>query len=197
MAWMRLIGCKRSGDPMSIICPSRRQLLLGLGGAAMCSLLPSQAVASRSTSGARNLKFYNRHTGERGAATYWLDGQYQGEALKDFSHILRDHRQNLSAPMDKRIFDILFKLQDRLSIDEEIHVISGYRSPKTNNMLAAKSGGVAKKSYHMRGMAIDIAIPSIKLSAIRDSALDLKLGGVGYYPKSGFIHLDCGPVRSW
>ncbi len=182
---------------MSFTCPSRRQLLLGLSGAAMCSLLPSQAMASRSTTGARSLKFYNRHTGERGAGTYWLDGHYQGEALKDFSHILRDHRQNLAAPMDKRLFDILFQLQQNLNIEEEIHVISGYRSPKTNNMLAAKSGGVAKKSYHMRGMAIDIAIPSVKLSSIKSAALDLQLGGVGYYPKSGFIHLDCGPVRSW
>ncbi|GGI84790.1 membrane protein [Shewanella gelidii] len=163
----------------------------------MCSIIPSKAMASRSTTGARTLSFYNRHTGERGAGTYWLDGNYQSEALNDFSHLLRDHRQNQAAPMDKRLFDMLHALQDHMSIQEEIHVISGYRSPKTNQMLSNASSGVAKKSYHMRGMAMDIAIPSIKLSSLRDAALSLKLGGVGYYPKSGFIHVDCGPVRSW
>ncbi|BCV66813.1 hypothetical protein TUM17387_21720 [Shewanella carassii] len=99
--------------------------------------------------------------------------------------------------MDKRLFDLLFNLQQTLSVSEEIHVISGYRSPKTNAMLAGKSNGVAKKSYHMRGMAMDIAIPGVKLETLREAALSLKLGGVGYYPASGFVHVDCGPVRSW
>ena len=98
---------------------------------------------------------------------------------------------------DKRLFDLLYTLKTTLNTDNEIHVISGYRSPKTNAMLAGKSGGVAKKSYHMQGMAMDIAIPGVKLKTIRDAALSLKLGGVGYYPKSGFVHVDCGPVRHW
>jgi len=143
------------------------------------------------------LSLYNRHTGEQHRGVYWLDGKYQKEALQDFSHLLRDHRQNITAPMDKRVFDILFQLQNRLDIDKTIHVISGYRSPKTNAMLASKSHGVAKKSLHMKGMAIDIAIPGVSLSKVRDAAYALKLGGVGFYPDSGFVHVDCGPVRHW
>lgn len=182
---------------MSVICPARRQLLLGLGGAAMYTMIPSNAMASRSTKGSRTLSLFNRHTHERGQGSYWIDGQYQSEILSSFNELLRDHRQNVSAPMDKRLFDILFKINSTLNTEKEIHVISGYRSPKTNAMLAAKSSGVAKKSYHTRGMAIDIAIPGVKLADLREAALSLKLGGVGYYPSSGFVHVDCGPVRHW
>ncbi|NMH64176.1 DUF882 domain-containing protein [Shewanella salipaludis] len=182
---------------MSVICPARRQLLLGLGGAAMFSVIPSKAMASRSTQGSRALSLYNRHTGEHGGGAYWIDGHYQSDVMSDFSHLLRDHRQNLAVPMDKRLYDILYSLRETLDTRDDIHVISGYRSPVTNAMLAAKSGGVAKQSYHMRGMAMDIAIPSVKLKNLRDAALSLKLGGVGYYPDSGFVHVDCGPVRHW
>ncbi|MCH1931284.1 DUF882 domain-containing protein [Shewanella sp. A25] len=182
---------------MSLQCPARRQLLLGLGGAALCSIIPSQALASRSTKGIRELSFYNRHTGEHNDGSYWIDGKYQRNVLQDFSHLLRDHRENVTAPIDKRLFDLLYTLKTTLNVNDEIHVISGYRSPHTNAMLAKKSGGVAKKSYHMRGMAMDIAIPSVNLKTLRDAALSLKLGGVGYYPKSGFVHVDCGPVRHW
>jgi len=185
------------GDHVTLLCPARRQLLLGLSGVALCSLIPSKALASRSTKGVRELSLYNRHTGEYNNGTYWIDGHYQSDILNDFSQLLRDHRQNVAAPMDKRLFDILFSLKSTLNTDNEIHVISGYRSPKTNAMLASKSGGVAKKSYHMQGMAMDIAIPGVNLKTLRDAALSLKIGGVGYYPKSGFVHVDCGPVRHW
>ncbi|MFQ6372685.1 DUF882 domain-containing protein [Shewanella sp. YIC-542] len=182
---------------MSVVCPARRQLLKGLGGVALMSFIPAQAMASRSTRGRRSLSFYNIHTGEREDGIYWLDGQYDPDMLSSFNHLLRDHRQNLQAPMDKRLFDYLYQLQQQLNTDKEIHVISGYRSPKTNEMLRAHSGGVAKKSFHMSGMAMDIAMPGVKLSHVRNAAKGLKLGGVGYYPKSGFVHIDCGPVRSW
>lgn len=182
---------------MSVVCPARRQLLLGLSGAAMFSMVPSKVYASRSTKGVRTLGFHNIHTGERGQGSYWIDGSYQSQILTDFSHVLRDHRRNESAPMDKRLYDFLFKLKDSLNIEQEFNVISGYRSPKTNAMLASKSNGVAKKSYHMKGMAMDIAIPDVKLSDLREAAIELKLGGVGYYPRSGFIHVDTGPVRTW
>lgn len=184
---------------MSIVCPSRRQLLLGLGGVAMFSMLSPKVKASRSTKGVRSLSFYNRHTGEKGQGSYWIDGSYQDNTLIDFNHILRDHRQNEVAPMDKRLFDLLYLLKQTLNIDDqhEYHVISGYRSPKTNHMLAQKSNGVAKKSYHMKGMAMDIAIPDVNLKDLRDAAVSLKLGGVGFYPNSGFVHVDTGPVRTW
>ncbi|CAM3956880.1 hypothetical protein SHAQ108633_04775 [Shewanella aquimarina] len=99
--------------------------------------------------------------------------------------------------MDKRLFDLLFSLKQTLQVDEDFHVISGYRSPKTNQMLASRSSGVAKKSYHMKGMAMDIALPDVNLKDLRDAAISLKLGGVGYYPSSGFVHVDTGPVRTW
>ncbi|QLE85404.1 DUF882 domain-containing protein [Shewanella sp. Scap07] len=182
---------------MSIVCTSRRQVLLGLSGVAMYSVLPSKAHASRSTKGIRQLSFYNRHTGEQSQGRYWVDGDYQHKTLTEFSHVLRDHRRNESAPMDKRLYDFLFNLQQSVNFDEEFHVISGYRSPKTNAMLAAKSNGVAKKSYHMKGMAMDIAVPGVDLKTLREAAIELKLGGVGYYPRSGFIHVDTGPVRTW
>ncbi|UJF23403.1 DUF882 domain-containing protein [Shewanella sp. OMA3-2] len=182
---------------MSLACPARRQILLGLGGTALATMLPKTAHASRSTKGIKDLSFYNRHTGERGEGHFWVDGKYQSDTLEVFSQVLRDHRQNVAAPMDKRLFEYLYQLQDVLDNKDEIHVISGYRSPKTNEMLAAKSNGVAKKSFHMKGMAMDIAIPGVNLKNLRDAAISLKLGGVGYYPSSGFIHVDCGPVRRW
>ncbi|MBR9726943.1 DUF882 domain-containing protein [Shewanella intestini] len=182
---------------MSLDCIARRQVFLGLSGAALVSLLPKTAYASRSTVGVKQLRFYNRHTGEHSQGNFWQDGHYQAETINEFNHLLRDFRQDITMPMDKRLFEYLFKLQNTLQVDKEIHVISGYRSPKTNNMLAAKSHGVAKHSYHMKGMAIDIAIPGIETKDLRDAALSLKLGGVGFYPRSGFVHIDCGPVRSW
>ena len=182
---------------MTIECLTRRQLLLGLSGAAVATMLPNTAQASRSTIGAKELRFYNRHTGERGQGSFWVDGQYQPNTLAEFNQVLRDHRQNIAAPIDKRLFEYLYKLQGALDNHAEIHVISAYRSPKTNQMLAAKSHGVAKKSYHMKGMAMDIAIPGVGTKDLRDAAMSLKLGGVGFYPRSGFVHVDCGPVRRW
>ncbi|WP_041417602.1 DUF882 domain-containing protein [Shewanella woodyi] len=182
---------------MSLVCPARRQLLLGLSGVAMFSVIPSKVQASRSTTGVRSLGFNNLHTGERGFGSYWIDGNYQEKTLSEFSHTLRDHRRNESAPMDKRLYDLLFKLKLSLNVEEDFNVISGYRSPQTNAMLASKNNGVAKKSYHMKGMAMDIALPNVNLSDLRDAAIELKLGGVGYYPRSGFIHVDTGPVRTW
>lgn len=171
--------------------------MLGLGSMAMFSVISSPAMASRSTQGSRMLSMFNRHTQEEGKGAYWVDGKYQKEILTDFDHLLRDHRANIAAPMDKRLYDLLFHLQENLKTKDTIHIISGYRSPQTNAMLAKKSGGVAKKSLHMEGKAIDIAIPGIRLDRLRDAAKELKLGGVGYYPQSGFVHVDVGRVRSW
>jgi len=99
--------------------------------------------------------------------------------------------------MDPALLDLLYGLRSALGSEERFHVISGYRSPKTNAKLASNSSGVAKKSFHMRGMAIDVALPGRDLVDLRDAAWALQLGGVGYYPKSGFVHVDTGPVRRW
>ncbi|NRD73853.1 DUF882 domain-containing protein [Shewanella sp. VB17] len=182
---------------MSLVCPVRRQVLLGLSGVAVFSAIPSEAQASRSAKGVKSLGFHNLHTGERSQGNYWVNGHYQEGVLSKFSHALRDHRSNESVPMDKRLYDLLFMLKASLMTEQDFNVISGYRSPETNAMLASKSHNVAKQSYHMKGMAMDIAIDDVKLNDVREAAIALKLGGVGYYPRSGFIHVDTGPVRTW
>lgn len=185
---------------MTVACSSRRlfikNVLKGASGLVLVNALPTQAF-NLGVTGERILTFYNRHTGERQKTSYWINGQYQTEAIAELSHLLRDHRQNETAVMDVSLYDLLFNLQSRLETNNEIHIISGYRSAKTNALLAASSGGVAKKSYHMRGMAMDIAIPGIDLKHIHKAALSLKAGGVGAYHRSGFVHVDTGRVRSW
>ncbi len=182
---------------MTLRCAARRQLLKGACGVMAANLIPVKALASKQDNIVRKLSFYNRHTSEKHTAEFWYRGYYQHDALQEFNRILRDHRQDIIAPMDKKIFELLFQLQTSLENSSEIHIISGFRSPKTNAMLAAKTSGVAKKSYHTRAMAIDIAIPGVNLSDLYSAAKSLKLGGVGYYPRSGFIHLDTGRIRSW
>ncbi|GAA4879346.1 DUF882 domain-containing protein [Ferrimonas pelagia] len=157
--------------------------------------LPSLSFASRATP--KVLSFYNRHTGETGRAEFWRDGGVVEAGAEALDPLLRDHRQNEVAAIDRRLYHLVSALTERLEFRGDIHVISGYRSDKTNEMLAARSGGVAKKSYHTRAMAVDIALPGIALEQVRDAALALGLGGVGYYPRSGFLHVDTGPVRRW
>lgn len=155
------------------------------------------SVVTDTASGVRSLDLFNRHTHEEHQGEFWTNGDYHQDTLAGFEKVLRDHRQDIVAPMDKRLFDLLHQLQTTLNDDSQIHVISGYRSPKTNAMLANTTNGVAKKSYHMRGMAMDIAIPGVDIIDLRDAAISLKAGGVGFYPKSGFIHVDTGRVRRW
>ncbi|WP_284500364.1 DUF882 domain-containing protein [Microbulbifer litoralis] len=145
----------------------------------------------------RTLKMRNLHTGERLNAAYWSNGDYSSSGLKQFNRLLRDHRQNESTRMDPKLLDLVHKLKEKLNYNGEIQIISGYRTAKTNAMLRSRSSGVAKRSYHTRGMAIDLRMPGVPLSKVRRAALDLRLGGVGYYPKSNFVHVDTGPVRRW
>lgn len=139
----------------------------------------------------------NLHTGERLNTAFWSNGDYSSSGLKRFNRLLRDHRANETTRMDPELFDLIYKLKERLNFNGEIEIISGYRSAKTNAMLRSRSSGVAKRSYHTRGMAIDLRMPGVPLSKLRRAALDLKVGGVGYYPKSNFVHVDTGPVRRW
>ncbi|MBY6188638.1 DUF882 domain-containing protein [Marinobacter hydrocarbonoclasticus] len=184
---------------MSEICTLRRRLLGGAGATMMLAGLPGIAHASRQSpdAPARTLSFYNRHTGERTTADFWGEGHYQTEGLGQLDNILRDHRVNEVAPIDRGLYELVFLLAQKLDYHKEIHLISGYRSMKTNEMLAARSGGVAKRSYHTKAMAVDIAMPGIALADVRKAALALQGGGVGYYPRSGFVHLDTGRVRRW
>ena len=145
----------------------------------------------------RRLKFVNLHTGEHTDVPYWLDGAYNPEGLAEIQHVLRDHRSNVSYAMETDLLDLLFQLQQKLAVNKPFHVISGYRSPKTNAMLRSNRTGVAKRSLHMQGKAIDIRIPGIPLKELHRAAIALRGGGVGYYSHSNFVHLDVGRVRQW
>lgn len=145
----------------------------------------------------RRLKFYNTHTGEQLAATYWADGQYQEGELVAIDRLLRDHRSGDVFAIDRRLYDILYALQQRIDARGTYEVISGYRSPATNNLLRRHGGGVARDSLHTHGQAIDVRLADVALADLRRAALGLRAGGVGNYPGSNFIHLDTGRVRSW
>jgi uncharacterized protein YcbK (DUF882 family) len=152
---------------------------------------------ARARSGERRIAFYNIHTSETLDTVYWAEGAYVTEGLGAVDRVLRDFRSGEVQAIDPELIDLLHRLHERLGGREAFQVISGYRSPTTNAMLRKQSGGVAKRSYHMRGMAIDVSLPGIELAQLRKAALSLKGGGVGYYPKPGFVHLDTGRVRRW
>jgi uncharacterized protein YcbK (DUF882 family) len=145
----------------------------------------------------RMLAFHNLHTNESLKCRYWSHGGYDEVALEDINFLLRDFRTDEVKVIDTRLLDLLTLVRRRLDTRQPYQVISGYRSPKTNAMLRAQSHGVAKHSLHMDGKAIDVCLPGIKLSTLRETGLSLAAGGVGYYPKSGFVHLDVGRPRFW
>lgn len=145
----------------------------------------------------RSLSLHNLHTGESLTATYWEAGSYVGDALKALNHVLRDHRTGETHAMSPQLLDLVNVLGRRLETRQPVQIISGYRSPRTNAALHEASSGVATHSLHMEGEAMDIRIPGVELSRLRDAALSLKLGGVGFYPGSDFVHVDVGRVRHW
>jgi len=158
---------------------------------------PIRAFSESSLFLNRRLFLYNTHTGEKIETDYCIKGKYCPEALSAIDHILRDHRTEDACPMDVKLLDQLFTISKTLNINEPYHIISGYRSPTTNAMLCKIRSGVARNSYHIKGRAIDIRIPGVHLSQLKNTAIRMKAGGVGYYPKSDFIHLDSGPIRHW
>jgi len=176
---------------------TRRQFLrnTALLSAGFC--LPGMASAALMATPERSLRLYNTHTGESLKTIFWAEGQFIPDALADINKILRDHRTNDVAAMDPQLLTLLNQITDIVSPGDTLHVISGYRSPQSNQALADQSDGVAKHSMHMEGKAIDIRIPGRDLTQLRDSALSLQSGGVGFYPKSQFVHVDTGRVRHW
>jgi uncharacterized protein YcbK (DUF882 family) len=182
---------------------NRQRRTLITGGLAAFTLLaarPAFAVVATPpvTTAPRLLKFQNLHTGESCKAEYWCDGQYLPDGLSEIARVLRDHRSGDVHPIDQKLLDTLVLLQDRLGMTTApFQVISGYRSPASNAKLAAASSGVAKHSLHMDAKAIDIRVPGIELTHVRDAARELKAGGVGFYAASNFVHVDTGRVRFW
>lgn len=179
-----------------------RRAFLGYGAlATAAALVPGRAhAAAVARRRERVLSFFHTHTGERLKIAYCCDGVYQPEALAQLNHLLRDFRFNQEHPIDPKLFDLLHELGGTLETDQPYHVISGYRSAATNTMLRERGGGhtgVASKSLHMVGQAMDIRVPGVRLDHLRQAAASLKLGGVGFYPSSNFVHVDTGRVRYW
>ncbi len=148
----------------------------------------------------RRLRFHNLHTDEKLEAVYWEDGHYVPDALHAVNHVLRDFRTGDVHMIDPGLLDLLVAVQSRTETQSPFYVISGYRSPQTNAMLRDEGGaatGVAKKSMHLEGKAIDLRLADVQLSHLHGAALSLGGGGVGYYPTSDFVHMDVGPVRQW
>jgi len=145
----------------------------------------------------RHLRLVNAHTWEKLDVMYWSQGEYVKEGLREISFLMRDHRANESIGMDPRLIDDLHSLYNLLGTEERIHVLSGYRTQATNAKLRKRSNGVAKYSLHMEGRAVDISVPGTHAKDIREAALSMKAGGVGYYASSGFVHIDTGNIRSW
>jgi len=141
----------------------------------------------------RKLALYNIHTEETFEGTYWRENAYDKKALERLTHVLRDWRNNKKHPIDPRLFDALHRLQSTLGNHDPFQIISGYRSKETNAMLCKKSRGVSRNSRHMKGEALDIAREGTSLKELSNAARALKVGGVGYYPRSNFIHIDIRP----
>ncbi|MGF1694539.1 DUF882 domain-containing protein [Vibrio kyushuensis] len=176
---------------------SRRHFLKLAGGSiVVASGVPSIARASYPDK-PRHLVMNNLHTGESVETSYFNGVDYIEGELNRLNHLCRDFRRNEVHPMDRRLFDQISNIQSLIGSNAEVQIISGYRSPITNESLRTKSNGVAKKSFHMLGQAMDFRLDGVDLKSVREAAIGLKAGGVGYYPRSNFIHIDTGPVRNW
>ncbi len=163
-------------------------LMMGMG-----VLMPNSLSANI---GEKTLHLFHIHTHEYIRSTFWVDGEYIYEELEKLEHFLRDYRNDEIHKIDLGLIEYLYDIQTLLN-PKEIHIISAFRSRYTNNYLRHHSKGVAKNSYHTKGRAIDIRIPETSLSTLKYAALSLKRGGVGYYPRSNFIHIDTGMPRYW
>jgi uncharacterized protein YcbK (DUF882 family) len=154
-------------------------------------------VALAAATAPRQLDFYNLHTGESSSTVYWEGGRYLKDGLAEIDYALRDFRAEEIHKIDPDLLDLVYRLRCVMECQGPVQVISGYRTAATNAMLARRSKGVAKNSYHIKGMAIDLRLPDRRLKDVRAAALALKGGGVGYYPKPDFVHMDTGRVRTW
>lgn len=176
---------------------SRRKLLAiatGVAAAGIVGLSPDDAEAAR---GRRSLKLISPHTGEKLSIVYRVGNQYSRNGLRKINHIMRDWRNDHAHPIDPQVIDYLYSVRRWLGTNKPIKIISGYRSPATNAMLARRSSGVAKNSYHLKGRAIDISIDGYSVNSIARAAKSMKLGGVGKYNRSGFVHIDNAEYRTW
>ena len=171
--------------------------LMAWAGLISCSSKSVFAAIEKSKLQERSLSLYNPHTKESFVGVYWCDGGCVASAMENINHIMRDIRTDDAKEIDIHLLDLLSAISTKLHPKEPFTVISGYRSPKTNALLRKRGSGAAKNSYHIKGQAVDIRLPGYKTSALRRAAHKLKKGGVGYYPKRRFVHIDVGPIRYW
>ncbi len=185
-----------------ILTTDRRRLLqlLGAAPALLVGLRAREAHADEihpALLAPRQLSMVNTHTGERLAIRYFENGQYVPAALAQLNHLLRDHRSGEVSVIAPALFDRLHALADCAQCAPHYEIISGYRSPASNAKLRESGSGVAQHSLHMEGRALDVRLAGTSCGRLRDLALAMEAGGVGYYAKSNFVHLDTGRVRSW
>lgn len=177
-----------------------RRGLLGAFAATMIVAAPTSSQAFGFLRGAgdvRRIKMYSGRTGESLDTIYWIEGEYIPEALREVNHFMRDWRTGDAMQMDPRTVDIMAASHRLMDVSEPYMLLSGYRSPKTNAMLRSRSGGVARNSLHMVGQAADLRLKSRSVSQMARAAEACSSGGVGRYSRSNFVHMDCGPVRTW
>jgi len=176
---------------------SRRRFVTALAASVPMISASRQLFAASTAMVPRALKFVHTHTGEKLAVEYFNGGEYLPDALGTVNHFLRDFRTGDVHPIDPDLLDLLHHLTTKTETSNAFQVISGYRSPATNEMLRQHSEGVAAGSLHMKGQAIDIRLADVPLPKLRAAALANGRGGVGFYPVSNFVHVDTGRVRAW
>jgi uncharacterized protein YcbK (DUF882 family) len=177
-----------------------RRRLLGIFAAGIVAAAPTYGNAFgflRGSGDIRRIRMYSGRSGEGLDTIYWIDGEYIPEALKEINHFMRDVRTGQSSTMDPRTIDIMAAAHQILDASEPFMLLSGYRSPQTNAALRARSRGVARNSLHMKGQAADLRLKTRSVSQVARAAEACASGGVGRYSRSNFVHMDCGPLRTW
>lgn len=157
----------------------------------------SRTLANNRSIAHKALAIQNPHTGDNVQVTYFENGRYVTGALNEISHLCRDHHTGDVYPVDPSLLDQLFELKQSLGVSKPFHLVCGYRSPFTNAMLRSQSHAVAKNSLHMQGRAVDIRIEGLDTRVISNAAIAMQRGGVGFYHRDNFVHLDSGDIRSW
>jgi uncharacterized protein YcbK (DUF882 family) len=179
---------------------SRRSVLMGGLTLSMSALISATSFApalAMTGTGAYSVSFKNQRSGEVFSGVYRVGNKYLPQAFERINYVMRDVREDEIFPMDPRVIDIISIVHKYLKTDEPYTMLSGYRSPHTNAELRSHGEGVAKRSLHMSGQAIDVRMGDISAKHIRQAAVKLGAGGVGYYPRSGFVHMDSGTFRTW
>ncbi|MGC9370938.1 MAG: YcbK family protein [Paracoccaceae bacterium] len=177
---------------------TRRGLLGAFAATAVTAAPYSKAFAfNRGAGDIRRIQMYSGRTGESIDTVYWIEGEYIKEAIDEITYFMRDWRNGKIMSIDPRTIDIMTAAHRLMETDEPYMLLSGYRSPETNAMLRARSRGVAKNSRHMKGEAADLRLKSRSVSQMYRAATACSAGGVGKYSRSNFVHMDCGPIRTW